>query len=945
MDSDEEQLLADYGGGLEINFAAIPKSQPKVNTTKIQEPPKNNVNKQPSIRSPPSRMSKLPQVKHRSRLSKDIFNQVDEIDGEPETKEDHEDITNKLMDHKSVKRESKSVNNKIVNKAPVNNSTLMSCADIPSKKRRRIPGPAGTVDCAVPQRAVKRPKLEYNSEKHVILVGKSDDEDEIDSVFNSDFKKGPWLSMLFSADLPPFRSQFSSFYWLFFLGKLNFLKKITESSAEPLLKFNLACLKKKGICCRVKSLIVLVKDFQMSGMSCTVSLKDPSGSIKGHIHKLVLDNYPAEISIGAVLVLRKVAVYSPSPYEHILNITCDNIVRVFDARLPRPPEYDSLDEHAKAQSPTSIYMKGAVAPLNTFAAPAPAVTSPRKNKPGVVPPSYPKITGSARISLNANTNFATPRVNTLPSQAQLSSSQSYSDYPVAHLQKSPAAPSPAKPIPSLPSFSLSPAPPKANPAPSSQTFLSPPKPKVTAASNPIPSTPKSTYPTTPLHSQKPGAKLPPKPTFPTKSTLPSNFQSPSQSKPSVSFSTSQSTSQTTTNSQKPANLSMYPAGKPKLPPRVIPPLSQYEPTDEEEPPAPEVQASEIVDNDELTEVMEIPEELNDVDFSESIMEEENQEEPITIQPMHSKPFQPKPPAPAFTSSQKPTNPSFKKPFQRNPPNAIISSQEEREVEAPPSQCPPKTSLPAAKPPNYPKPAAARTQAPANPPVQAAPPPTITAPSKPPVAPPSKVTPQPSKAAIIPKPPIQTQLEDDDEFGIYNQRNLELNSPIKPKPTPAKPTAQAAAPSTSITPKKPTTVSDPPKPSASLQEEVFPIEEEEETLENEPQNASFQPPKLPTPVNQSKYFPKFKKNQEANETTNQPTTGISKFRPKLTAKFAGSKVAANLQTSLNDPLSKIGASPPFKTASVIHAKQQQEKVLDPASNIDDIMADLDMSQFL
>nr|GEV44477.1 hypothetical protein [Tanacetum cinerariifolium] len=66
----------------------------------------------------------------------------------------------------------------------------------------------------------------------------------------------------------------------------------------------------------------------------TVSLKDPTCTVKGTIHYKVFQNeadgYTNSIKVGLVLILRNVSVWIPKPSQHYLNIAIRNIVKVFD---------------------------------------------------------------------------------------------------------------------------------------------------------------------------------------------------------------------------------------------------------------------------------------------------------------------------------------------------------------------------------------------------------------------------------------------------------------------------------------------------------------------------------------------------------------------------------------------------------------------------------------
>ncbi|XP_065625380.1 uncharacterized protein LOC136065741 [Quercus suber] len=69
-----------------------------------------------------------------------------------------------------------------------------------------------------------------------------------------------------------------------------------------------------------------------------VTLKDPTGSINASIHHKVLSEgeFAKDISVGAVLVLQKVALFSPSRSAHYLNITLSNLVKVISKESAPP---------------------------------------------------------------------------------------------------------------------------------------------------------------------------------------------------------------------------------------------------------------------------------------------------------------------------------------------------------------------------------------------------------------------------------------------------------------------------------------------------------------------------------------------------------------------------------------------------------------------------------
>lgn len=127
------------------------------------------------------------------------------------------------------------------------------------------------------------------------------------NIKDDDFTKAPWIVMLQNLNL-----------FGLYKGENNIKK----------LKFNIEYATTKGYRDKIPLLVVLVKKFSASESDASVIIKDPTGEMEGTVHKQVLELFP-DISSGSVLVLRKVAIFSPTLYSHYLNITSSNIVCVF----------------------------------------------------------------------------------------------------------------------------------------------------------------------------------------------------------------------------------------------------------------------------------------------------------------------------------------------------------------------------------------------------------------------------------------------------------------------------------------------------------------------------------------------------------------------------------------------------------------------------------------
>ncbi|KAF9364443.1 hypothetical protein BGX34_001543 [Mortierella sp. NVP85] len=79
----------------------------------------------------------------------------------------------------------------------------------------------------------------------------------------------------------------------------------------------------------------MVKDVVLSEIDAAVTLLDPSGEMRGTVHRTVLEQYKNnEIRIGTVLALQNVSVFSPRTASHYLIITLRNIAGIFQ---PHPP--------------------------------------------------------------------------------------------------------------------------------------------------------------------------------------------------------------------------------------------------------------------------------------------------------------------------------------------------------------------------------------------------------------------------------------------------------------------------------------------------------------------------------------------------------------------------------------------------------------------------------
>ncbi|KAK6921290.1 Homologous recombination OB-fold protein [Dillenia turbinata] len=81
---------------------------------------------------------------------------------------------------------------------------------------------------------------------------------------------------------------------------------------------------------RVPLVVAIIQSSTPNGLGdLMITLKDPTGTIGATIHRKVLsqEEFAKDISVGAVMILQKVATFSPSRTAHYLNITLNNVIK------------------------------------------------------------------------------------------------------------------------------------------------------------------------------------------------------------------------------------------------------------------------------------------------------------------------------------------------------------------------------------------------------------------------------------------------------------------------------------------------------------------------------------------------------------------------------------------------------------------------------------------
>lgn len=180
-----------------------------------------------------------------------------------------------------------------------------------STKARRFPGPAGALPqqvsggslddivVSVPQTpahgAVARLRNEVSSSQ-------VSEEEE--------FSRGPWAVMKSEMGLDEKNpSCFLHSYSVVMVLRKAALRQLTKN--------------------KVPNMAVVLKSITHTHVDAKAIFRDPTGEMQGTVHRRLVEDRQGELKTGAVLLLKQVGVFSPSHRNHYLNVTPNNLLRIY----------------------------------------------------------------------------------------------------------------------------------------------------------------------------------------------------------------------------------------------------------------------------------------------------------------------------------------------------------------------------------------------------------------------------------------------------------------------------------------------------------------------------------------------------------------------------------------------------------------------------------------
>ncbi|XP_051571161.1 homologous recombination OB-fold protein-like [Myxocyprinus asiaticus] len=95
---------------------------------------------------------------------------------------------------------------------------------------------------------------------------------------------------------------------------------------------------------KVPNMAVVLKSITHTHADAKAVFRDPTGEMQGTVHRRLVEDRQGELKTGAVLLLKQVGVFSPTHRNHYLNVTPNNLLRIYspdgvlhNSQLSHPP--------------------------------------------------------------------------------------------------------------------------------------------------------------------------------------------------------------------------------------------------------------------------------------------------------------------------------------------------------------------------------------------------------------------------------------------------------------------------------------------------------------------------------------------------------------------------------------------------------------------------------
>ncbi|XP_041087764.1 homologous recombination OB-fold protein isoform X2 [Polyodon spathula] len=202
--------------------------------------------------------------------------------------------------------------NHLVQLVSAANKTPQSAAwGTPRAKTRRFPGPAGILPKQLTGRNLEEVMVSApQTPAHGALAKLQPQSPSSQQMVEDEFERGPWTAMKTELGLDEKNpSSFLRTYSIIMVLRKAALKQLPKN--------------------KVPNMAVVVKSLTRTNSDARAVFRDPTGEIQGTVHRQLLEERQPELKSGAVLLLKQVGVFSPSHRNHYLNVTPNNLLRIY----------------------------------------------------------------------------------------------------------------------------------------------------------------------------------------------------------------------------------------------------------------------------------------------------------------------------------------------------------------------------------------------------------------------------------------------------------------------------------------------------------------------------------------------------------------------------------------------------------------------------------------
>ncbi|KAK5856010.1 hypothetical protein PBY51_007637 [Eleginops maclovinus] len=177
-------------------------------------------------------------------------------------------------------------------------------------RTRRFPGPAGFLPQQLQGQRLDDIVVSVPQTPAHGAVARSPSQGSSSQTEEEEFSGGPWATMKAEMGLDERNSScFLHSYSVVMVLRKAALKRLARN--------------------KVPNMAVLLKSIIHTHADAKAVFKDPTGEIQGTVHRRLLEDRVEELKVGAVLLLKQVGVFSPSHRNHYLNVTPNNLLKIY----------------------------------------------------------------------------------------------------------------------------------------------------------------------------------------------------------------------------------------------------------------------------------------------------------------------------------------------------------------------------------------------------------------------------------------------------------------------------------------------------------------------------------------------------------------------------------------------------------------------------------------